>query len=114
MILVFVLALMISTSMMLINSFIATKSFNDREKPSSFECGFNPLYFSRTPFSLQFFLIAVIFLIFDVEITIIMPIPLILEISTNYSIMLMMSFFIFILIVGLFYEWINGALHWPK
>jgi NADH-ubiquinone oxidoreductase chain 3 len=59
---------------MLIASFLSKKSIIDREKRTPFECGFDPFYVARIPFSLKFFLIAVIFLIFDVEIAIIMPV----------------------------------------
>nr|YP_054463.1 NADH dehydrogenase subunit 3 [Onychiurus orientalis]AAT69325.1 NADH dehydrogenase subunit 3 [Onychiurus orientalis] len=114
MIQIFSLALILALFLILLNSVISSKSFNDREKPSSFECGFNPLFFSRTPFSTQFFLIAVIFLIFDVEITLILPIPMILHISSSNSLIVLATFFLIILILGLFYEWKNGALYWPK
>jgi NADH-ubiquinone oxidoreductase chain 3 len=65
----------------MLNSLIAKKNYIEREKPSPFECGFDPKISSRIPFSLQFYLIAIIFLIFDVEITLIIPIPILIKIS---------------------------------
>nr|YP_009139860.1 NADH dehydrogenase subunit 3 [Galeruca daurica]AKG49882.1 NADH dehydrogenase subunit 3 [Galeruca daurica] len=91
---------------------ISKKSFYDREKSSPFECGFDPKTSARLPFSLHFFLIAIIFLIFDVEITLLLPLIVTMKISNifNYSIILII--FIFILLWGLFHEWNQGALNW--
>nr|ALO71036.1 NADH deshydrogenase subunit 3 [Aleocharinae sp. 5 EF-2015] len=97
---------------MLLAVIIAKKSFGDREKNSPFECGFDPKSSARMPFSLQFFLIAVIFLIFDVEITLLIPFILILKISSLKIYFFSLSFFIIILLLGLYHEWNQGALTW--
>nr|YP_010954738.1 NADH dehydrogenase subunit 3 [Dorcus tanakai]WMW30123.1 NADH dehydrogenase subunit 3 [Dorcus tanakai] len=102
----------ISMLMMMISSILSKKSFIDREKSSPFECGFDPKSFPRLPFSLQFFLIAVIFLIFDVEITLLIPLISILKITKIYWIWEVSAFFIFILLIGLYHEWNQGALEW--
>nr|WUR10383.1 NADH dehydrogenase subunit 3 [Nicrophorus maculifrons] len=107
-----ILTFTISTIMMSIASIISFKSFMDREKSSPFECGFDPKNSARLPFSLQFFLIAVIFLIFDVEITLLIPLVVILKISSISNFIVISTFFIFILIVGLYHEWNQGALKW--
>jgi NADH-ubiquinone oxidoreductase chain 3 len=73
-----ILTLVISTALIFINSTISSKKRGSREKLSAFECGYDPKRPSRLPFSMQFFLVAVIFLIFDVEITLIIPMPVIL------------------------------------
>nr|AFU50270.1 NADH dehydrogenase subunit 3 [Stenurella nigra]ARH54669.1 NADH dehydrogenase subunit 3 [Stenurella nigra] len=100
--------------MVILINLISKKSFMDREKSSPFECGFDPKTSARLPFSLQFFLIAVIFLIFDVEITLLMPMILTLTLTNllNYSMILI--FFILILLIGLFHEWNEGALNWAN
>nr|QNV11589.1 NADH dehydrogenase subunit 3 [Limnophora tigrina] len=106
--------LMISIIVMLLASILSKKTIVDREKSSPFECGFDPKSSSRLPFSLRFFLIAIIFLIFDVEITLLLPIILIM----NYSNILMWTItsiiFILILLLGLYHEWNQGMLNWSK
>nr|YP_009253522.1 NADH dehydrogenase subunit 3 [Cryptocercus kyebangensis]AKF02189.1 NADH dehydrogenase subunit 3 [Cryptocercus kyebangensis] len=108
------LTLMISMIIMMVASTISKKMNEDREKASPFECGFDPSSSARMPFSLRFFLIAVIFLIFDVEIALILPMTIIMMMSemkmwTTISIM-----FLFILLMGLYHEWNQGSLEWAK
>nr|YP_009995304.1 NADH dehydrogenase subunit 3 [Ochthebius minoicus]QNP09707.1 NADH dehydrogenase subunit 3 [Ochthebius minoicus] len=104
--------LMISLMMMLMSSILSKKTFMDREKSSPFECGFDPKSSARMPFSIQFFLIAVIFLIFDVEITLLIPLILTMKITNLYMYMYISMFFLFILLIGLYHEWNQGALNW--
>nr|QWB85826.1 NADH dehydrogenase subunit 3 [Typodryas sp. N143] len=91
---------------------ISKKSFSDREKSSPFECGFDPQSPGRLPFSLQFFLIAIIFLIFDVEIVLLLPVIKTIYVSSPLTYSLMVSLFLIILILGLIHEWNQGALNW--
>nr|YP_010022253.1 NADH dehydrogenase subunit 3 [Asyndetus clavipes]QOL12443.1 NADH dehydrogenase subunit 3 [Asyndetus clavipes] len=108
------LILLISMVVMIIASILSKKSIVDREKSSPFECGFDPKSSSRLPFSIQFFLIAIIFLIFDVEIALILPIIIIIN-HSNVWVWLMTTFiFIFILLIGLYHEWNQGALNWTN
>nr|QOL00991.1 NADH dehydrogenase subunit 3 [Leuconemacris breviptera] len=99
---------------MIIATILSKKLINDREKSSPFECGFDPKSSARMPFSLQFFLIAVIFLIFDVEIVLILPIVIILKTSNILIWTLSTMFFILVLLGGLYYEWNQGALQWAN
>nr|AYN73247.1 NADH dehydrogenase subunit 3 [Pollostacris sp. OR322] len=97
---------------MIIAMILSKKLINDREKSSPFECGFDPKSSARMPFSLRFFLIAVIFLIFDVEIALILPIVIIIK-SSNILVWTMATmFFIMVLLMGLYHEWNQGALQW--
>jgi NADH-ubiquinone oxidoreductase chain 3 len=100
--------------LLLILNLIRKKTFSDREKNRPFECGFDPKNSARLPFRLQFFLIAVIFVIFDVELTLILPIILALKISNIISYSFIVSFFILILLLGLYHEWKQGALDWAS
>nr|YP_010265815.1 NADH dehydrogenase subunit 3 [Folsomia candida]UHY94345.1 NADH dehydrogenase subunit 3 [Folsomia candida] len=112
MLMMFTISFGLPTILILLNSFIAKKNMQEREKPSAFECGFDPKSSSRLPFSLRFYLIAVVFLIFDVEITLIIPLPVILT-SMNWAHTLtLLTFFILILLMGLLHEWNQGALDW--
>nr|YP_008378719.1 NADH dehydrogenase subunit 3 [Abacion magnum]AFR77016.1 NADH dehydrogenase subunit 3 [Abacion magnum] len=88
------------------------KILNNRHKNSPFECGFDPKTQARYPFSIQFFLIALIFLIFDIEITLMLPIPIMSSHSNLMVFITMSSIFILILLLGLYYEWSKNALNW--
>lgn len=90
---------------------MSKKIFKNREKSSPFECGFDYLVSNRLPFSLQFYLIRMIFLIFDVEIALILPIILVNS-YIKYFIFLNFLLILFILLFGLFLEWKEGALKW--
>lgn len=104
--------LIISIIVIFLASLLSKKTIYDREKRSPFECGFEPFNSSRLPFSIRFFLIAIIFLIFDVEIALIFPIINRIKINElkpwTYSSLI----FIGILILGLYHEWNQGALEW--
>nr|YP_010134327.1 NADH dehydrogenase subunit 3 [Megabeleses liriodendrovorax]QWM93817.1 NADH dehydrogenase subunit 3 [Megabeleses liriodendrovorax] len=102
----------ISMIIMIMSSIISKKTFYDREKNTPFECGFDPKGKSRLPFSIRFFLIAVIFLIFDVEIALMLPMTIIMNISNYYPWLMIILYFLTILLMGLYYEWNFGALNW--
>nr|UPX88453.1 NADH dehydrogenase subunit 3 [Oreodytes sanmarkii] len=104
--------MMITIITMSLASLLSKKTFMDREKNSPFECGFDPIDSARLPFSIQFFLIAVIFLIFDVEIALLLPMIMIYKISNIKLLLVTSFFFIFILLIGLYHEWFQGALNW--
>nr|ASY97930.1 NADH dehydrogenase subunit 3 [Mesopteryx alata]QXF68497.1 NADH dehydrogenase subunit 3 [Mesopteryx alata] len=109
-----IIIMTISFIVMMLTNFLSKKNIEDREKSSPFECGFDPISSSRLPFSLRFFLIAIIFLIFDVEIALILPMTII-PFSSNMLIWTITSMlFLFILTTGLYHEWNQGSLEWAS
>ena len=80
-------------------------SFKDREKMSSFECGFDSTEFFRNPFSIRFFLVSVQFLIFDIEIALIVPLIKFIKFSNFIRFIIFRSFiFLLIITIGFIHE----------
>merc|ERR1712133_344746 len=86
----------------------------DREKIRPFECGFTPKFNARLPFTLRFFLIALIFLVFDVELVILFPFLVNLFSGSNINIASIVFLLLIILALGLFHEWNQGSLEWAS
>nr|YP_009948198.1 NADH dehydrogenase subunit 3 [Pieris napi]YP_010312435.1 NADH dehydrogenase subunit 3 [Pieris napi napi]QOH97366.1 NADH dehydrogenase subunit 3 [Pieris napi]ULF46716.1 NADH dehydrogenase subunit 3 [Pieris napi napi] len=103
---------LISNAFILISSVMSKKTNLDREKCSPFECGFDPKSLPRIPFSLHFFLITVIFLIFDVEIALIFPIIPSFTMTNIYIWFKTSIFFMIMLLLGLYHEWNQKMLNW--
>nr|YP_003457196.1 NADH dehydrogenase subunit 3 [Astrospartus mediterraneus]CBH40157.1 NADH dehydrogenase subunit 3 [Astrospartus mediterraneus] len=83
-------------------------------KVSPYECGFDPINSPRLPFSFRFFLIAILFLLFDLEIALLIPFPITLELANTSNSILTFTTFITILTYGLYYEWKSGGLDWAN
>nr|WKU83915.1 NADH dehydrogenase subunit 3 [Domodon peperpotensis] len=99
---------------MFLATLLSKKKNSDREKNSPFECGFDPMTSSRLPFSMKFFLITILFLIFDVEIALILPMILIMNSSNMIYWTITSIIFIIMLIIGLYHEWKQGMLNWTN
>nr|YP_010531066.1 NADH dehydrogenase subunit 3 [Cladolidia robusta]UXW93613.1 NADH dehydrogenase subunit 3 [Cladolidia robusta] len=104
----------ISLVMMMLIKMISKKSIMEINKSSPFECGMNTISYKRLPFSSHFFMIAVIFLIFDIEIIMIAPTIMTMKTSMYYMWMLTSFMFITIIMMGLYYEWFNGLIKWTQ
>nr|YP_010130055.1 NADH dehydrogenase subunit 3 [Heniochus acuminatus]QPZ50528.1 NADH dehydrogenase subunit 3 [Heniochus acuminatus] len=86
----------------------------DHEKLSPYECGFDPLGTARLPFSLRFFLIAILFLLFDLEIALLLPLPWGDQLPSPLLTFLWASAVLLLLTLGLIYEWLQGGLEWAE
>ena len=92
-------------------SFFLGEKNPDKEKVSVYECGFDPFHNPGEPFSIRFFLIAILFLVFDLEITYLFP----WSVNSNHISLVGQVYvylFLGILVFGLIYEWIKGGLDW--
>ena len=83
----------------------------DPEKLSSYECGFEPFEDSRIKFDVRYYLVAILFIIFDLEIAFLFPWAVSLDAVGVFGIMAM-GVFLAVLVVGFIYEWKKGALEW--
>jgi NADH:ubiquinone oxidoreductase subunit 3 (subunit A) len=92
-------------------SYIFATQRGDVEKMSAYECGFDPFDDARGRFDVQFYLVAILFIIFDLEVTFLFPWTLVLGEIGYYGFTSMMLF-LGILTVGFVYEWRKGALDW--
>nr|AGL74607.1 NADH dehydrogenase subunit 3 [Colluricincla megarhyncha]AGL74608.1 NADH dehydrogenase subunit 3 [Colluricincla megarhyncha]AGL74611.1 NADH dehydrogenase subunit 3 [Colluricincla megarhyncha] len=86
----------------------------DSEKLSPYECGFDPLGSARLPFSIRFFLVAILFLLFDLEIALLLPLPWAIQLQTPTITLTWASTLILLLTLGLIYEWAQGGLEWAE
>jgi len=99
---------------LILGKILSKKSLQDREFQSPFECGFSTFNDHRLKFRLHFFLIALIFIIFDVELIILFPFYNNLSLSSPVGVNLLFITFLFILTLGLVNEWNQTVLEWIK
>ena len=83
----------------------------DSEKLSPYECGFEPFEDSRMKFDVRYYLVAILFIIFDLEIAFLFPWAVVLDQIGLFGFLAMMLF-LAILVIGFIYEWKKGALEW--
>tara|TARA_Y200000002_G_C22208062_1_gene466186 strand:+ start:92 stop:460 length:369 start_codon:yes stop_codon:yes gene_type:complete len=104
------IALFLSVGFIVIN-FLSSPSNPDPEKLSAYECGFEPFEDSRMEFDIRFYLVAILFIIFDLEIAFLFPWAVSLGNIGLFGFWSMMVF-LAVLTVGFIYEWKKGALEW--
>ena len=106
----FGIATVLSLVFLLVPSIIAPKS-GDTEKLSTYECGFNAFDDSRMKFDVRFYLVAILFIIFDLEVAFLFPYAVSLDVVGFWGWFVVMIF-LMELAVGLAYAWKMGALDW--
>ena len=83
----------------------------DAEKNSPYECGFEAFEDSRMKFDVRYYLVAILFIIFDLEIAFLFPWAIVLDQVGTFG-LVSMAIFLSVLVVGFIYEWKKGALEW--
>nr|AKJ78633.1 NADH dehydrogenase subunit 3 [Todiramphus chloris humii] len=108
-----ILSLTISIILTTLNFWLAQTN-PDSEKLSPYECGFDPLGSARLPFSIRFFLVAILFLLFDLEIALLLPLPWAIQLNSPITTLTWTSTVLLLLTLGLIYEWLQGGLEWAE
>nr|AAA67388.1 presumptive protein 3 [Sceloporus grammicus] len=108
-----IFSLMVSLLLIMIG-FWLPQPCPDTEKLSPYECGFDPLGNARLPFSLRFFLVAILFLLFDLEIALLLPLPWASNLKNPTLTMMFVTTILLLLTIGLIYEWSQGGLEWAE
>ena len=91
--------------------FLIGSGGKDAEKFSPYECGFEQFEDSRMKFDVRYYLVAILFIIFDLEIAFLFPWAVSLDTVGRFG-LVSMGIFLAILVVGFIYEWKKGALEW--
>jgi len=98
-------------AMPIIISRLLNRGEKNKAKSSAYECGFENFSDARMQFDIRFYLVAILFIIFDLEIAFLFPWAVALD-NLGSSGLVAMSIFLIILIIGFIYEWKKGALNW--
>nr|YP_009172418.1 NADH dehydrogenase subunit 3 [Sinergasilus polycolpus]ACB99586.1 NADH dehydrogenase subunit 3 [Sinergasilus polycolpus]ALG63359.1 NADH dehydrogenase subunit 3 [Sinergasilus polycolpus] len=104
--------LTISCLFLLLIFSISKKKLVDREKLSPFECGFSTMNEGRNPLSLRFFLVTLIFLVFDIELILLFPFLMKIFFYSIFPHVAVFNIFLILLSLGLFLEWNQSMLEW--
>lgn len=94
----------------LIGAFLSPRKPN-AEKASPYECGFPPFEDARLKFDVRFYLVAILFIIFDLEMVFLFPFALVFR-KIGWFGFCAMGIFLTLLLIGFIYEWKKGALEW--
>jgi len=110
-ILIFMTVSLLMGSVLIILGKILGPSLPDAEKNSPYECGFEAFEDSRMKFDVRYYLVAILFIIFDLEIAFLFPWAIVLDQIGTFG-LLAMAVFLGVLVIGFIFEWKKGALEW--
>nr|QKX65245.1 NADH dehydrogenase subunit 3 [Acanthogobius stigmothonus] len=110
---VILISSILSTILILVSFWLPLVS-PDEQKVSPYECGFDPLGSARLPFSMRFFLVAILFLLFDLEIALLLPLPWGNQLLNPTATFIWATLLLGLLTLGLIYEWLQGGLEWAE
>jgi NADH-quinone oxidoreductase subunit A len=110
-ILIFMFVTLFMGSVFIILGKLLGPSRPDAEKNSPYECGFEAFEDSRMKFDVRYYLVAILFIIFDLEIAFLFPWAIVLDQIGTFG-LLAMAVFLAVLVIGFIYEWKKGALEW--
>jgi NADH-quinone oxidoreductase subunit A len=102
-ILLFLLFSVVLSTIIFFLSFILSSKLDDAEKLTIYECGFNPFADSRSEFNVKFYIVAILFLIFDLEISYLFPFVAVIDLLFDIAVFFVLVF-LFILTIGFVYE----------
>ena len=97
--------------LLLLVSYLTTAATKEEEKLTAYECGFDPFGSSKKHVDVNFFLVGILFLLFDIEIAYLLPLVLIAGELTVLSFICFLVFF-WVILLGFIYEWEKGTLSW--
>jgi NADH-quinone oxidoreductase subunit A len=106
-----VIGMLVGVGAMFVGGFVMAPSKPDAAKNSPFECGFEAFEDARMKFDVRYYLVAILFIIFDLEIAFLFPWAVVLDKIGLFGI-IAMGIFLGVLVIGFIYEWKKGALEW--
>ena len=110
-ILIFMFITLLMGSVFIVLGKLLGPSRPDAEKNSPYECGFEAFEDSRMKFDVRYYLVAILFIIFDLEIAFLFPWAIVLDQIGTFG-LVAMGVFLGVLVIGFIYEWKKGALEW--
>ena len=110
-ILIFLSVALVLGLLMLSIGFLFGRGTKSKAKLSPYECGFDPFEDARIPFDVRYYLVARLFIIFDLEIAFLFPWAVSLN-KIGIAGIIAMGIFLLVLVIGFIYEWSKGALEW--